>query len=152
MLAYEPLAAAQAIDRAMFGGGHEPGARVVRDTRLGPLFECGNERILRELLGKTDVAHDPCDTCDELRGFDSPDCVDRAMRRGCRHADRLNQVRSAGANRARRQAAGHGRRQNHLVASAGHFSATAFRLASPVSNSLPTMSSMLKKSVMTFAT
>src|SRR2546422_4471307 len=32
VFAFKPLVAAQAIDSAMFRGGHEPGARIVRDT------------------------------------------------------------------------------------------------------------------------
>jgi hypothetical protein len=32
VFAVEPLVAAQAIDRTVLRGGHEPGARVVRDT------------------------------------------------------------------------------------------------------------------------
>ena len=43
VLALEPLVSAQEIDRAMLRGGHEPGARVVRDARLGPLLERGDE-------------------------------------------------------------------------------------------------------------
>ena len=31
--------AAHEVDRAVLGGGHEPGARVVRDARLGPLLQ-----------------------------------------------------------------------------------------------------------------
>jgi hypothetical protein len=30
--------------------GHKPGSRVVRDARLRPLFERGDESILREVL------------------------------------------------------------------------------------------------------
>ena len=59
------LFAAEQVDRAMLGGGHEPGARVVRDARLRPLLERGDERILREILGETDVAHDPREAGDE---------------------------------------------------------------------------------------
>ena len=36
--------------------GHEPGARVVRDARLGPLLEGRDEGVLGELLGQADVA------------------------------------------------------------------------------------------------
>src|SRR5450432_2021108 len=59
MLAIEKLGPAEMVHRTMFGGGHEPGARVVRDARLRPSLERGDESILREILGKTDIAHDP---------------------------------------------------------------------------------------------
>ena len=65
VLALDELVPAPEIDRTMLRGGHEPCARVVRDARLRPLLERGNERILRELLGPTDVADDPRETGDE---------------------------------------------------------------------------------------
>ncbi len=77
------------VDRAMLRGGHEPGARVVRDARLRPLLERGDERVLREILGQADVAHDPRETGDEPGRLDPPDRVDRAMRIGCRHGHRV---------------------------------------------------------------
>ena len=97
VLALEPLASAQEVDRAMLRGGHEPGARVVRDARLRPLLERGDERILREVLGETDVAHDPREAGDEPGGLDPPDRVDRAMGIGSRHGHRLDHLRSASA-------------------------------------------------------
>jgi hypothetical protein len=39
----------------------------------------------------------------------------------------------------------------HVIAFAAYFSATVFRLARPVSNSLPTILSMLKNILITFA-
>ena len=87
------------IDGAMLRGGHEPGARVVRDARLRPLLERGDEGVLREFLGKTDVAHDPRETGDEPGRLDPPDCVDRAMCIGSRHGYRSHHLRSAGASR-----------------------------------------------------
>ena len=65
VLALEPLAAPQHVDRAVLRGGHEPGARVVRDARLRPLLERGDERVLRQLLGEADVAHDAREAGDE---------------------------------------------------------------------------------------
>ena len=47
VLTVEHLAPAQLVDGAMLRGGHEPGPRVVRDARLGPTLERGDERILR---------------------------------------------------------------------------------------------------------
>ena len=49
----------------MLRRGHEPGARVVRDARLRPLLERGDERVLREILGQADVAHDAREAGDE---------------------------------------------------------------------------------------
>ena len=34
VLAFEPLVAAQETDGPMLRGGHEPGARIIRDARL----------------------------------------------------------------------------------------------------------------------
>ena len=59
MLALEQRSPAQQVDRAMLRGGHQPGARVVRDARLRPLLERGDERVLRQVLGQADVAHHP---------------------------------------------------------------------------------------------
>jgi hypothetical protein len=65
VLALEPLVAAEEIDRTMLRGGHEPGARVVRDARLRPPLERHDERLLGELLGQPDVAHHPREPGDE---------------------------------------------------------------------------------------
>ena len=78
-LALEHLAAAEAVDRAVLGGGHEPGARVVRDARLGPLLERRDQRVLGEVLGEADVAHDG-QPGDQPGRLDPPDRLDRAMR------------------------------------------------------------------------
>ena len=86
----------------MLRGGHEPGARVVRDARLRPLLERGDESVLRELLGEADVAHDPREAGDEPGRLDPPDRVDRAMGVGSRHGYRSHHLRSAGASQARR--------------------------------------------------
>src|SRR2546422_9680368 len=85
MLAVEHLAPAQLVNRPVLRGGHEPGARIVRDARLGPALERGDERVVRQVLGETDVAGDAREPSDELGGLDAPDGVDRAMRVGLRH-------------------------------------------------------------------
>jgi hypothetical protein len=72
----------------MLGGGHEPGARVLRDARLLPLLERGDEGILGQILGKADIAHDTHETADEPGRFDSPDGVNRAMGIGGGHSHR----------------------------------------------------------------
>ena len=50
-----------------------------------PLLERGDQRVLRELLGEADVAHDAREPGDEPRRLDPPDRVDRAMGIGGRH-------------------------------------------------------------------
>src|SRR6266498_5435452 len=57
----------------------------VCSSDLGPGLERGDESLLSELLGETDVAHHPRETGDDLRGLDPPDRVDRAMGGGSRH-------------------------------------------------------------------
>ena len=98
VFALEPLVSPQEIDRAMLRGGHEPGARIVRDARLRPLLERGDESILGEVLGKADIAHDPRETGDEPRRLDPPDRVDRAMGIGSRHGYRSHHLQSVSAN------------------------------------------------------
>src|ERR1700687_673755 len=88
MLALEQLVAAKAVDRAVFRGGHEPGSGIVRNPGLGPALEGGDKRVLRELLGNADVAHDPGETRDEPRRLDAPNGVDRAMGIGSCHCCR----------------------------------------------------------------
>src|ERR1043166_2670421 len=99
VLALEHLASTQPVDRAILRGGHEPGARVVRNARLRPLLQCGDECVLRELLGKTDVSHDPRQAGDDPRRLDPPNRVDRAMGIGSRHLPlrRSSCSRSAGS-------------------------------------------------------
>src|SRR5258708_14596784 len=84
-LALQPLASSQEINRAMLRRGHEPGAGIVGDARLRPSLERGDERVLRELLGETDVANDACETGAESGRFDPKDRLDSAMRSGRRH-------------------------------------------------------------------
>src|SRR6266852_976051 len=83
----------------MLRGGHEPGTRVVRDARLRPPFERGDERLLREVLGQSDVAHDSRESGDEPRRLDPPDRVDRAMGVGSRHGCRSHHLQFRGARR-----------------------------------------------------
>ncbi len=87
VLALEQLAAAKQVDRPMLRGGHQPGARVVRDARLRPPLERGDERVLGEILRQTDVAGDPREPGDHLRRLDPPHRVDRAV--GIRPGHRL---------------------------------------------------------------
>src|SRR5437588_261380 len=98
MFAFEKFVPAKVIDRAMLRGGHEPGAWVIRDARLGPLFERGNESVLRELLGKADVAHNARQPGDDPGRLDSPDRVNRAMCVGSRHGYPSHHLQSARAS------------------------------------------------------
>src|SRR5262245_55860116 len=94
VLALEELLAAQEIDRAMLGGGHQPRARIVGDARLRPALQRGDERVLRQFLGEADVTHDACEAGDQPWGFDPPDRVDGAMCFGGRHGSRLEHRRA----------------------------------------------------------
>ena len=66
VLSLEHLVSAKAVDRAPFPDGHEPGTRIAGNARLRPLRERGDEGILSEFLGRTDVAHQPCERRDEF--------------------------------------------------------------------------------------
>ncbi len=66
VLAFESLETPEVIDGAMLGGGHQPGGRVAGDARRRPLFERGEERVLRELLGDADVTDHARKPGDEL--------------------------------------------------------------------------------------
>src|ERR1700733_7249339 len=59
VLALEECVPSELVDGAMVGGRLQPGAGVLRNARLRPLLEGGNELVLREFLGKADVADDP---------------------------------------------------------------------------------------------
>ena len=89
VLALGELAVAQVVDRPMLRGGHEPGARVVRDTRLRPPLQRGDQGILRQVLRDAHIAHDPHQSRDEAGRLDPPDRIDREMwvrRHGARNS------------------------------------------------------------------
>ena len=102
VLAFDQLLAAQPIDGAMFRGGHQPGARLVGNARLGPLLECGDEGVLRQLLGNTDVTHEARQAGDEPCLLDPPDRVDGAMCIDGRHGHRSQHLRPTAASPRRR--------------------------------------------------
>src|SRR6185295_9929405 len=93
VLALEPGAPAEDVDGAMLGGGHEPGARIVRDARRGPPLQRGDQRVLRQVFGNTNVAHDPRDSSDQLGRLDSPNRVDRSMGIRSRHGYQSDPLR-----------------------------------------------------------
>lgn len=79
------LLAADEVDGPVFGGGHQPGPRPVGHTRIRPLFQGRDERVLGDLLRDADVAHDPGNARDDPRGFDPEHRFDRSGRTHCRH-------------------------------------------------------------------
>jgi hypothetical protein len=75
----EQLVPPPVIDRAMLGGGHEPGPRIPRLAGLRPLLKCRNECLLRQVLGHSDITHNAGESGNEPWGLDTPDRVDGAM-------------------------------------------------------------------------
>ena len=67
----------------------------------GPLLERGDERVLREVLGEADVAHDAREAGDEPRRLDPPDRVDGAMGVGSGHSYRSDHHSTGRCKRAR---------------------------------------------------
>src|SRR6202035_5370055 len=55
----------EGVDGAMLRRGHEPGARIIRDARLWPAFESGDECVLCEIFRETDVTHHARESGDE---------------------------------------------------------------------------------------
>ena len=43
------------VDGPVLGGGHEPGARIVRDARLRPPLQGHHQRVLGQLFGDAHV-------------------------------------------------------------------------------------------------
>lgn len=72
MLAIEHLVATKCIDCAMLRGSHQPGGRIIRDTRRWPFFESNNERVHRQVFGEADVMNYSSEARDQLWRFDSP--------------------------------------------------------------------------------
>jgi hypothetical protein len=99
VFAVEELTAAQGINGTVLGGSHEPGTRIARDARFRPLFERGNQGVLRQLLGHADIPYDAGKSGDEAGRFDSPDSVDRAVCLGSTHYYRSHHLPRDGARR-----------------------------------------------------
>ncbi len=76
VLAIDHLLAAQHVDRAMLRSRDEPRAWIVGHARRRPRLDRRDQRLLREILGEADVAHDPHEAADEPRGLDPPDGLD----------------------------------------------------------------------------
>jgi len=70
---------AKEIDGATFGGCGEPCGGIIGDARFRPLFECGDECVLREIFSEADVTGEARESGDDARGLDAPDGFDGAM-------------------------------------------------------------------------
>jgi hypothetical protein len=79
VLADKPCVSTEVIDGPMLGGGHKPGARIIRDTRLRPLLDGGDKGVLREIFGQTDIPNNPREAGDEPGRFHPPDSLDGAI-------------------------------------------------------------------------
>ena len=69
----------------MLGCGHQPGPRVVGNAGRGPLFQGGDQCILRKIFRKADVANDAGQSGNQAGRFDAPNGIDRGMGVGRRH-------------------------------------------------------------------
>jgi hypothetical protein len=79
-LALDHLRAAQTIERAVFGGGHQPRAGIVGDARARPALERDDQGFLREIFGEPDITHESREATDQPRRFDAPDGLDGPAR------------------------------------------------------------------------
>ena len=59
VLAGEHAAAAQIIERAAFGGRHQPRAGLFRHAGGGPMFERRHQGFLRQVFGQRHIAQHP---------------------------------------------------------------------------------------------
>src|SRR5690349_12350805 len=76
MFAIQQRSPSQLIYRTMLGGGHEPRTWFVGDAGFRPLFESRDHRVVSEVFGEADIAHDPCKTSNESGPFDPKYGVD----------------------------------------------------------------------------
>ncbi len=76
------VAAPDQVDGPVPGGGHEPGAGVVRHPFPGPPLQGGDEGVLRQFLGDADVPDDPGDAGDDAGRLQAEDGLDRVRRGG----------------------------------------------------------------------
>src|SRR5258708_7985274 len=82
VFALEKFAAAKMIERAMLGGGHQPGARIVRYAGARPLFERGDQSVLRKFFGQANIANDTRNGRDDARQPYPPPRANRPMATG----------------------------------------------------------------------
>ena len=88
--------AAEEIDGTAFGRGGKPCRGIIGDARLRPLFECGDECLLREVFGEADVAGEARESRDDAGGLDAPDGFDGAVVIGNGHRYRSHQLSTLG--------------------------------------------------------
>ena len=79
VLALDALAAPVQVDGAVLGGGHEPGAGIVRHSCLRPPLERSDKGVLRQVFGDADVTRDASETRNESWRLDSPDGIDGSV-------------------------------------------------------------------------
>jgi hypothetical protein len=85
MFVPEQAVAPQPVDGPMFGGGHEPGRRIVRKPLSRPLLQRGHQRILAQLLGHAHIARETGQGGHQSGGLDPPDGFDGAVDVGRSH-------------------------------------------------------------------
>ena len=73
------------VDRAVLRGCRELGRGIVGNAFPGPLLERGDERVLRNFFGETDIAQRARKRSDDLRRLHASYRLDRAVRAGRRH-------------------------------------------------------------------
>jgi hypothetical protein len=83
--ALDHSATAQLVDRATFGRRHQPRAGIVGHAGVRPALKRRHQRVLREILGEADVAHDACETGDQTRRFQPPNRFDSVLCVSGRH-------------------------------------------------------------------
>ena len=76
VLAIEPGPAAQQIDGPVLGRLHQPRARVARHAGRRPLLEGRDERVVRQVLGRADIAHQAHQAGNQLRRLEAPHRLD----------------------------------------------------------------------------
>ena len=98
VLAFEQLAATKPVNRATLGRRHQPCPRVPRNAVDWPLFEGSHERILRQVLGVTNVSHEAGEPGDQPGRLDAPYRLDGWKSFGGRHALRSHHSGGRGAS------------------------------------------------------
>ena len=100
MLALQPRVSSKVINGAMLRGGHQPRARIIGDSGLGPLLQRRDRSVLREVFRQPDVAHHAHEASDQSGRLDFPDRVNRAMGFRCRHGYPSNHQEITSASRS----------------------------------------------------
>jgi hypothetical protein len=88
VLAFKHPAPAQMIQGPAPGGDHQPGARLFRNARRGPVLESSQQGFLRQILGQRYIAQHPRQAGDQPGLFDPPNGQNCAMNVGGRHGCR----------------------------------------------------------------